>query len=58
MAKLKVGDRVKYQGEHYYIVEGPHNAALGYMYTLSKTPPPIRVLEQELDAAPESESRE
>ncbi len=55
MAKLQVGDRVKYRGEFYYIIAGPAIAALGHMYTLSKVPPPIRALGDELEAAPEGE---
>ncbi len=51
--RFNKGDRVKCHGEIYYVVGGPVNAALGYMYDLSKVPPDIRVLDTEMEAAPE-----
>lgn len=51
MKRFNKGDRVRCRGEFYYVVGGPSNASLGYMYDLSKIPPDIRVLENEMEPA-------
>jgi hypothetical protein len=49
MPNFKIGDRVRHKGEEYFITCGPTIAALGMMYELSKVPPPIRVIESEIE---------
>jgi hypothetical protein len=45
------GQPVVYNGETYYIVEGPVISTDGPAYQISKVPPPIRVLEHEIKPA-------
>jgi len=48
----KIGDKVEYKGEIYYIVHGPVMGTQGSLYELSKVPPPVQgVWEHELRPA-------
>lgn len=38
---FRVGDKVTYQGEVYYVVEGPIMATVGPIFSISTAPPPI-----------------
>lgn len=48
----RVGDAVIYDGELYYIADGPIMSTEGNKYRLSKVPPEILVNEQEIRKAP------
>jgi hypothetical protein len=51
MTRFNKGDRVKCRGEIYYVVGNPTIASLGHMYEISKIPPNIKVLADELELA-------
>ena len=44
----QVGQAVIYNGQRYYVVQGPVMGTQGSIYHISEVPPPIRVLEAEL----------
>jgi hypothetical protein len=50
--RYRVGDAVLYDGEVYYIIEGPIMGTQGSIYRISKVPPPITVLDHELRPVP------
>ncbi len=50
---FRVGDKVIYRREAYYIVEGPIMGTQGSIYAISKVPPPIYgINERDLEVAP------
>ncbi len=47
---MRVGQKVRYQGEEYYIVDGPLLSTHGPLYNLSTIPPSVQgVPESELE---------
>ena len=44
----RVGDRVKFKGEYWFVVDGPVMGTEGSIYHLSKVAPPVRALGHEL----------
>ena len=48
---FKIGDKVIFKNDEYYIIGGPTMGTEGAIYQLSKTPPPLRALESEITKA-------
>lgn len=52
MLRLRRGDPVVYNGQVYWIVDGPTNATVGPIYKISVVPPLERIRESELQECP------